>query len=33
MATEAFAEVAHLLCPGYRVVGVENEALEKPFKF
>ena len=33
MATEAFAEIASLLCPGYRVVGVEDEALEKPFKY
>jgi hypothetical protein len=33
MATEAFAQIASLLCAGYRVTAVEDEALEKPFKY
>jgi len=33
MGTEAFAELASLLCPGFRVVAVENEEFSRPFKF
>ncbi len=33
MATEAFAELASFLCPGYRVAAVVDEKLEKPFKY
>jgi hypothetical protein len=33
MGTEAFAEVAGLLCPGYRVTAVEDERFLVPFKF
>lgn len=33
MATEALAEVATLLAPGYRVLAVENEAMLGAFKF
>ncbi len=33
MGTEAFAELASLLAPGYRVVSVESEEFLSPFKF
>jgi hypothetical protein len=33
MATEAFAQLATLMCPGYHVTTVEDETIEKPFKF
>jgi hypothetical protein len=33
MGTEAFAEVASLLAPGYAVKAVENEQFQRPFKF
>ena len=33
MGTEAFAEVASVLCPGFHVAGVEDESFLLPFKF
>jgi malonyl CoA-acyl carrier protein transacylase len=33
MGTEAFAEVASLLCPGFHVAAIEDEAFLLPFKF
>jgi hypothetical protein len=33
MATEAFAEAARLLAPGWQLVAVEDERFERPFKF
>jgi malonyl CoA-acyl carrier protein transacylase len=33
MGTEAFAEVASVLCPGFQVAAVEDEAFLLPFKF
>jgi NAD(P)-dependent dehydrogenase (short-subunit alcohol dehydrogenase family) len=33
MGTEAFAEIASLLAPGYRVAAVQNEQFHSPFKF
>jgi hypothetical protein len=33
MGTEAFAQAAALLAPGYRVAAVQNERFERPFKF
>jgi len=33
MGTEAFAEIASVLCPGYAVVRVENVEFRAPFKF
>jgi hypothetical protein len=33
MATEAFAEAASLLAPGWSVLAIEDEHFDKPFKF
>jgi hypothetical protein len=33
MGTEAFAEVASVLCPGYHVAAIEDESFLLPFKF
>ncbi len=33
MGTEAFAEIASAMAPGYQVASVEDEAFERPFKF
>jgi NAD(P)-dependent dehydrogenase (short-subunit alcohol dehydrogenase family) len=33
MGTEAFAEVASVLCPGFRLVAIEDETFLTPFKF
>jgi hypothetical protein len=33
MGTEAFAEVASVLCPGFELAAVENETFLMPFKF
>jgi NAD(P)-dependent dehydrogenase (short-subunit alcohol dehydrogenase family) len=33
MGTEAFAEVASLLCPGFHVAAIEDESFLLPFKF
>jgi NAD(P)-dependent dehydrogenase (short-subunit alcohol dehydrogenase family)/acyl carrier protein len=33
MGTEAFAEIANVLCPGYRVEAIEDEEFLLPFKF
>jgi hypothetical protein len=33
MGTEAFAELASVLCPGFSVAAVEDEAFLAPFKF
>jgi NAD(P)-dependent dehydrogenase (short-subunit alcohol dehydrogenase family)/acyl carrier protein len=33
MGTEAFAEVASVLCPGYHVASIEDESFLLPFKF
>jgi hypothetical protein len=33
MGTEAFAEVASVLCPGFHVASVEDESFLLPFKF
>ncbi|MGE5344983.1 MAG: SDR family oxidoreductase, partial [Acidithiobacillales bacterium] len=33
MGTEAFAEVASLLCPGFHVASVEDEEFIRPFKY
>jgi NAD(P)-dependent dehydrogenase (short-subunit alcohol dehydrogenase family) len=33
MGTEAFAEVASVLCPGFHVAAVEDESFLQPFKF
>jgi hypothetical protein len=33
MGTEAFAELASVLCPGFHLAAVENESFLSPFKF
>jgi malonyl CoA-acyl carrier protein transacylase len=33
MGTEAFAEVASVLCPGFQVAAIEDESFLLPFKF
>ena len=33
MGTEAFAEVASVLCPGFHVAAIEDESFLLPFKF
>ncbi|MCG3193655.1 MAG: Acyl carrier protein [Thermoanaerobaculia bacterium] len=33
MGTETFAELASVMCPGYKVAAVENEIFERPFKY
>jgi NAD(P)-dependent dehydrogenase (short-subunit alcohol dehydrogenase family)/acyl carrier protein len=33
MGTEAFAEVASVLCPGFNVAAIEDESFPLPFKF
>ncbi|MGE5126000.1 MAG: SDR family oxidoreductase, partial [Betaproteobacteria bacterium] len=33
MGTEAFAEVASVLCPGFELVSIEDESFLAPFKF
>jgi NAD(P)-dependent dehydrogenase (short-subunit alcohol dehydrogenase family) len=33
MGTEAFAELASLLAPGYRVAGIDHDRFASPFKF